>query len=42
MSRVLGKIVSFIIAVVIARFRQPKRKVKEVINVKYPLHKKAS
>lgn len=33
--------VLFVISIIVARFKRPK-KVKEVVNVKYPVYKKAS
>ena len=30
------------VSIIIARFRKPVKKVKEVVNVKYPVYKKAS
>jgi hypothetical protein len=32
----------FVISIIVARFKRPKKSVKEVVNVKYPVYKKAS
>ncbi|MBP2635780.1 MAG: hypothetical protein H6Q72_1687 [Firmicutes bacterium] len=42
MIKALGRIVPLVISIIAARFGRPRKKVKEVVNVKYPVHKKAS
>jgi len=42
MIKVFGRILLFVISIIITRLRHPRGKIKEVVNVKYPLYKKAS
>ncbi|WP_373665434.1 hypothetical protein [Sporomusa silvacetica] len=41
MIKALGRRIFFVISRIITRFRSPKKKVKEVVNVKYSIYKKA-
>ncbi|TWH48411.1 hypothetical protein [Sporomusa sp. KB1] len=41
MIKVLGRILFLIISMINPRFGHTKKKVKEVVNVKYPVYKKA-
>jgi len=42
MIKALGRILFFAISIIIAHLRRPRGKIKEVVNVKYPVYKKAS
>ncbi|CQR71338.1 hypothetical protein SOV_16970 [Sporomusa ovata DSM 2662] len=41
MIKAFGRIVFFVISMINPRFGHTKKKVKEVVNVKYPVYKKA-